>query len=133
MDATRKPEAQKRKTWPWVRATQSAGGNQLEKRRQDEGKIRRKILKERMGGQWGANVEPRERKGFDQDHGMVGGGCLTTEDAEPDGSQEAWVLVLILPLTCCLTLGEPLCPFSGPDSSSKKVRGFDTKGQTLYV
>ena len=61
MGATRKPGAQKRKTWPWVRATQSAGGNQLEKRRQEEGKLWRKMIKERMGGQWGANRLSPER------------------------------------------------------------------------
>lgn len=46
MGATKKPGAQKRKTWPWVRATRSAGGNQSEKRKQKEGGLWRKVIKD---------------------------------------------------------------------------------------
>jgi len=61
--ATKKPGAQKRKTWPWVRATRSAGGNQSEKRRQ-EGRLWRKVIKQRMDGWWEANrLSPERRQG----------------------------------------------------------------------
>lgn len=71
MSTTKKPAAQKRKTWPWVRATQSAGGNQSEKRRQEEGRLWRKVIKQRMDGWWEANrlaqredrVQPRSGNG----------------------------------------------------------------------
>lgn len=69
MDATSRPGAKKRKRWPWARATGSAGRN--EQRRQEVGKLWRKMIKESMGKRRGGDRQRRERKRLNPDHRMA--------------------------------------------------------------
>lgn len=64
--------------WESVREEEAGGGEALE-----EGD------KTKDGWVVGSKqAEPREKTGFSQDQGMVGGVSLTPRDEEPGGSQE---------------------------------------------
>lgn len=127
MGATNKPGSHKGKTWPQsgdclLVGTSGRGGRR--------GALEEDDKKRSWVGRGSEQKEPRERKRFNQDHRIVGGISL------PTGMQTCWEAGNLSSgsnaASSLLSDLESATPFSGPNSSSKKVRQFDTKRQTLY-
>lgn len=100
---------QKRKTCPLVRVTRAAGGNQQSRGGGRKGRFEEGGKRE-DGERWGVSRQPGQRKRRSRDRYS---GCRNLGSGPTSASG----------LLC--DLGRVIL-FSGPDSSSKKVR-FDTK------
>lgn len=110
MDATSKLKVQKKKTWPLARALGLRAGTS----------------REEAGG--GETLEEDSKRGWMRggkgaDSPDIGRGTTKITDAQ------TWVLVLALPLVCCVNLGEPFSSL-GLTPHLKKVR-LDTKWQRV--